>query len=118
MANKDKYVVDISSDTQVLKLYKKKGRGARIFVLVLCIILFLTGTGFVGVNLYIETHRRYEGQYDYMSDGSSLDSGATSDSAAVTLKNSDGTPYTGLQPAHVQVVNSSAVFFKRQARFV
>ena len=89
MANKDKYVVDISSDTQVLKLYKKKGRGARIFVLVLCIILFLTGTGFVGVNLYIETHRRYEGQYDYMSDGSSLDSGATSDSAAVTLKNSE-----------------------------
>lgn len=81
-------LVDISSDKQVRKLYKKKGRAGRIVTLVLSIILFLTGTAFVGANLYIETHRQFEGNYDYMRDDSSRRS-ASKDNAPVTLKTSD-----------------------------
>ena len=68
MANRTKgeNMVDISSDKQVRKLYKKKGRGLRTFTLVLSVILLLTGSAFVGLNLYIETHRRFEGNYEYM----------------------------------------------------
>lgn len=86
MASKDKNenLVDISSNDQVVKLYNKKGRGLRVLTLVLSIIFLLTGCGFVGVNLYIETHRKYEGNYDYMKDDSS-----STDSPDITLKNSE-----------------------------
>ncbi len=86
--NTEKNLVDISSGKQMSKLYKKKGRGMRVVTLILSILFFLTGTGFVGVNLYIETHRQYEGKYDYMTDDASRDSTA-SQSAAVTSKNSE-----------------------------
>ena len=89
MANRTKgeNMVDISSDKQVRKLYKKKGRGLRTFTLVLSVILLLTGSAFVGLNLYIETHRRFEGNYEYMGDEKTKKR-ATSDTVT-TLKNSD-----------------------------
>ena len=89
MANRTKgeNMVDISSDKQVRKLYKKKGRGLRTFTLVLSIILLLTGSAFVGLNLYIETHRRFEGNYEYMGDEKTKKR-ATADTVT-TLKNSD-----------------------------
>lgn len=46
MANKND-VVDISSNTQVFKLYSKKGRVGRIICLVLSILLLLGGSGMV-----------------------------------------------------------------------
>ncbi len=89
MANRTKgeNMVDISSDKQVRKLYKKKGRGLRTFTLVLSVILLLTGSAFVGLNLYIETHRRFEGNYEYMGDEKTKKR-ATADTVT-TLKNSD-----------------------------
>ncbi len=47
MANKDTNtnLVDISSNTQVLKLYNKKGRAKRIVCLVLSILLLIGGAG-------------------------------------------------------------------------
>ena len=45
MANKDS-VVDISSNTQVFKLYNKKGRVRRILCLVFSILFLLGGSGF------------------------------------------------------------------------
>ena len=46
MANKDS-VVDISSNTQVFKLYNKKGRVRRILCLVLSILFLLGGCGII-----------------------------------------------------------------------
>lgn len=84
----EKNLVDISSNKQVRKLYKKKGRAGRIVTLVLSIILFLTGTAFVGANLYIETHRQFEDNYDYMREDPAKRA-ASKDDVKVTLKNSD-----------------------------
>ena len=41
----NKNVVDISSSTQVVKLYNKKGRGKRIACLVFSILFLLGGSG-------------------------------------------------------------------------
>ena len=84
---KEKNLVDISSNDQVVKLYKKKGRAKRVVALVLSIILLLTGTALVGINLYIETHRKFEGNYEYMKDDSS--GRANLSGSTVTLKNSE-----------------------------
>lgn len=84
----EKNLVDISSNKQVRKLYKKRGRAGRIVTLVLSIILFLTGTAFVGANLYIETHRQFEDNYDYMREDPAKRA-ASKDDVKVTLKNSD-----------------------------
>ena len=46
MANKDS-VVDISSNTQVFKLYNKKGRVRRILCLIFSILFLLGGSGLV-----------------------------------------------------------------------
>ena len=47
MANKPNDVVDISSNTQVIKLYNKKGRVIRILCLVFSILFLLGGAGMV-----------------------------------------------------------------------
>lgn len=47
MANKDTNVVDISSNTQVIKLYNKKGRALRIISLILAIVMLFAGGGLV-----------------------------------------------------------------------
>ncbi len=86
-AETEKNLVDISSNDQVAKLYKKKGRAKRVIALVLSIILLLTGSALVGVNLYIETHRKFEGNYEYMKDDSS--GRANLSGSTVTLKNSE-----------------------------
>ena len=90
MANKNKNenLVDISSNKQVRKLYKKKGRGLRIVTLVLSILMLLTGSAFVGLNLYLETHRKFEGDYTYMKDDASGKQTANTGNT-VTLKTSD-----------------------------
>lgn len=46
MANKEN-LVDISSNTQVRKLYKKRGRAKRIICIVLSVILLLSGSGMI-----------------------------------------------------------------------
>ena len=46
MANKEN-VVDISSNTQVFKIYNKKGKARRIVCLVLSILLLLGGSGLI-----------------------------------------------------------------------
>ena len=84
---KEKNLVDISSNDQVVKLYNKKGRAKRVIALVLSIILLLTGSAFVGINLYIETHRKYEGNYEYMKEDNS--GRANLSGSTVTLKNSE-----------------------------
>ena len=70
MANKPNSdnLVDISSNTQVIKLYKKKGRAIRIICLVLSIVLLITGSVAIGAYTYIVTHYKYEGNYSYMED--------------------------------------------------
>ena len=70
MANKPNSdnLVDISSNTQVIKLYKKKGRAIRIVCLVLSIILLITGSVAIGAYTYIVTHYKYESNYTYMKD--------------------------------------------------
>ena len=90
MANKNKNenLVDISSNKQVRKLYKKKGRGLRVVTLVLSILMLLTGSAFVGLNLYLETHRKFEGDYTYMKDDASGKQTANTGNT-VTLKTSD-----------------------------
>lgn len=40
-------LVDISSNTQVIKLYKKKGRAKRIVCIILSVVFLLTGSGFI-----------------------------------------------------------------------
>ncbi|MBR2715140.1 MAG: hypothetical protein IKB73_02905, partial [Ruminococcus sp.] len=50
MAKHDNDFVDINSSSQVTKLYKKrlsKGRGTRIFVLILSIIMLVCGSGMI-----------------------------------------------------------------------
>ncbi|MEE1105627.1 MAG: LCP family protein, partial [Ruminococcus sp.] len=90
MANKNKNesLVDINSNKEMRKLYKKKGRGLRVVTLVLSIIMLLTGSAFVGLNLYLETHRKFEGDYTYMNEDASGKQTANTGNT-VTLKTSD-----------------------------
>ncbi len=94
MANKPNSdnLVDISSNTQVIKLYKKKGRAIRIVCLVLSIILLITGSVAIGAYTYIVTHYKYEGNYTYMKDEDPNDNPQPKkddDTQNVIYKNSD-----------------------------
>lgn len=98
MANKpndDNRVVDISSNTQVIKLYNKKGRALRIVALVLSIVLLISGVAAIGAYTYIVTHYKYEDDYSYNEDIKQEEkveatySGPAVDTSKVIYKNSE-----------------------------
>lgn len=87
MANsdKEKNLVDISSGTQIRKVYNKKGRARRIVCIVLSVILLIGGSGMIYVYSLLDSLQFK----DISDDSKTTNANGKTDSSGFTVENGD-----------------------------
>ncbi len=87
MANndKEKNLVDISSGTQIRKVYNKKGRARRIVCIVLSVIFLIGGSGMIYVYSLLDSLQFK----DISDDSKTTNASGKTDSSGFTVENND-----------------------------